>query len=317
MKKITAIILISILCLNLCACTANRTANIEPDNAIEGEYIISFTDALGREVSVKSADRVAILIGSFTDIWILAGGKDKIVACANDSWTNFDLNLPDTVANTGSVKKPELEVILGASPDLVIASSNTSADIELLETFENAGLTVAYFDVENFDDYLNMLDICTTITGCRENFEKYGLEVLEQVEKAREKADGTSPSVLYVRATGTSVSVKGSEGNLLGEMLADMGCVNIADSDTSILENLSIERIILDDPDYIFAVLQGADSKDAQDLLESTLLENPAWKTLTAVKEGRFYVLENNLYNLKPNANWGYAYEKLADILYG
>ncbi len=37
---------------------------------------------------------------------------------------------------------------------------------------------------------------------------------------------------------------------------------------------------------------------------------------LKAVQEGRFYTLEHELYNLKPNARWGEAYEKLADILY-
>ena len=30
----------------------------------------------------------------------------------------------------------------------------------------------------------------------------------------------------------------------IAEMLADLGCINIADSDTTLLENLSIEKII-------------------------------------------------------------------------
>ena len=63
-------------------------------------------------------------------------------------------------------------------------------------------------------------------------------------------------------------------------------------------------------------VMQSANPQDAQETLESTLLSNPAWATLSAVKEGRYYVMEQNLYNLKPNARWGEAYEKLADILY-
>lgn len=313
MKKLTAVFLALVMISGLFGCAAPAAVK---ESAAE-KSIYTFTDALGSEVNVKSADRVAVLIGSFTDIFILAGGKDRIVAAANDSWTSFDLQLPESVVNTGSVKDPELEAILGAAPDLVIASSNTAADIELKEPLETAGITVAYFDVECFEDYLSMLDICTAITGCRENYEQYGLKLQKQVEAARAMADGSAPRVLYVRASGSSCKVKGSTGNLLGEMLADLGCVNIADSDSAILENLSIERIMQDDPEYIFAVLQGADPTDAQKLLESTLLDNPAWQTLTAVKEGRFLVLENELYNLKPNADWGFAYEKLAKILYG
>ena len=51
--------------------------------------------------------------------------------------------------------------------------------------------------------------------------------------------------------------------------------------------------------------------------IEETLLDNPAWNALSAVKNGRYFLLEKELYNLKPNARWGEAYQKLADILYG
>jgi iron complex transport system substrate-binding protein len=122
--------------------------------------------------------------------------------------------------------------------------------------------------------------------------------------------------VLYVRATGSSCKVKNSEGSVLGEMLKDLCCNNIADQEGSLLEQLSIEKIIEQDPDYIFVVLQGSDSTKAEGILQSTLLSNPAWETLTAVKEGRYYVMDPNLYNMKPNARWGEAYEGLADILY-
>ena len=37
----------------------------------------------------------------------------------------------------------------------MIASANTDADVAMEETLTQAGITVAYFDVANFDDYLN------------------------------------------------------------------------------------------------------------------------------------------------------------------
>lgn len=326
MKKTTSIFLAVSLFFCLCACgKTSQELSAEPDGVKtqtmsvdkDQDTILEFTDDLGRTVKVKSAERVASMIGSFTDVWCLAGGKDSLVAAANDSWTSFDLDLDESIANIGPVKSPNLEVLMAAQPDFVICSSNTAADVELQDTFDKAGMTAAYFDVENFEDYLRMMDICTQITGCRENYKLYGEEIAAEIEEARSLQDGSHPSVLYVRASGSSCTVKSSSGNLLGEMLADLGCVNIADGDKAILENLSLEKIMEADPQFIFAVLQGADSTDAEKMLESTLLSNPAWKTLTAVKEGRFIILENSLYNLKPNAKWGYAYEKLAGILYG
>lgn len=308
-RSVFLLILISTLLLTGCGTPVDPAANTQ-----SSETAITFTDALGRSVTVDSPERVACLIGSFADIWCLAGGQEQLVAAADDTWTQFDLGLSDEVVNLGSVKEPNLELLLASEPDLVIASSNTPAQVALLETFEEMGLEVAYFMVASFDEYLEMLELCTRITGHEENYQHYGTDILAQVDAARERADGSAPRVLYIRATGVSCKVKNSADSVLGEMLADLGCVNIADS--GLLKELSMEVILQEDPDHIFVVLQGSDPSKAKVLLSKTLLCNPAWAMLTAVKEGRFHVMDPDLYNLKPNARWGEAYEKLADILY-
>lgn len=306
MKKIALIFLVFLL-LTGCAGT-------EASPESKGAY--TFTDDLGREISLDAPERVAALTGSFADIWCLAGGKDTLAAAAGDAWTSFDLGLTEDVTDLGAIKQPNLELLLACAPDLVLASSNTAAQRELLPVLERAGLTVACFNVTNFDEYCNMLSICTRLTGDEAAYRTYGAALEERIARARSRADGSEPTVLYVRATGTSCKVKNSRDTVLGEMLADLDTVNIADSREMLLEQLSLEAILQADPDYIFAVLQGADSTKAQKTLEQTLLTNPAWQSLTAVREGRFFVLEHELYNLKPNAKWGEAYEKLADILY-
>lgn len=315
MKRICIILVLSLYFLTGCAVQAALPTQDSPTQIPPGE-VVTFTDDLGRLVCVEKPQRVAAMIGSFADIWCLAGGKDSLVATANDAWTSFDLGLDESVLDLGAIKEPSLETLLAAQPDLVLASCNTAANVELLETFERAGIPAAYFDIQNVEDYCGMLKICTELTGYEENYDKYGTEVIAQVEEAVARQDGSAPSILCMRATGSSCKVKGSADNVLGEMLTDLGCVNIADADDSLLESLSLEAIIAANPDYIFVVLQGADATAAQATLEATLLSNPAWSDLRAVQNGRFYTLEHTLYNLKPNARWGEAYEKLADILY-
>ena len=87
-----------------------------------------------------------------------AGGS--VVATANDTWTNFDLGPSSDVVNIGSILNPNVELLIASRPDFVIASCNTDSNIALMQTLENAGITVAYFDVSNFEQYLNMLDKC-------------------------------------------------------------------------------------------------------------------------------------------------------------
>ena len=277
---------------------------------------VSFTDDLGQDFRLETPQRVAAMIGSFADIWCLAGGKGSLIAAAGDAWTSFDLGLGEDVADLGAVKEPNLEVLLAAEPDLILASVNTAADLELRDTFAQAGIPAAYFEVDGFGDYLRMLEVCTRLTGCTGNYRTYGADIQEQVDAAVRRQDGSAPRVLYIRAAGSGCKAKGSEGSVLGEMLADLGCVNIADSAAGLLENLSLEVIVDQDPAFIFAVVQGSDPSKAEALLDATLLSHPAWASLTAVREGRFHVMDQRLYNLKPNADWGIAYEQLADILY-
>ena len=98
-------------------------------------------------------------------------------------------------------------------------------------------------------------------------------------------------------------------------MLADLGCVNIADSDKTLLENLSVESIISREPYRIFVVVMGDDTEAAKNKLSSVMEENPAWGELEAVKENRLYFMDKRLFNLKPNARWAEAYEQLVEIL--
>ena len=295
----------------------SETAESAPASPETAVTTLTFTDDLDREVTVPAnPERVAVLLGSYADVWCLAGGQDSLVAAASDAWTDFDLNLGEDVANLGSLMEPNLEELIASAPGLVIASSNTTSNVELLPSLEQLGVPVAYFGVNSFNDYLEMLDVCTQITGHTENYQTYGLDVQAQVDKAKEQNDGSAPTVLLLRSASTSCKVKNSKGTVLGEILADLGAVNIADSDTGLLEDLSLERIIADDPDYIFVVFQGSDQAAAQKTLDAALTSNPAWETLSAVQNGRFYIMEKELYHLKPNARWGEAYQKVADILY-
>ena len=315
MKRFLAIILLAAMIL-LVGCSAGQKSG----NSQQNENTVTFTDALNREVTVaKNPKRTAALIGSFADVWQLSGGE--VCAAVEDSWDDFGLDLPDAV-KLGGAHSPSFEALLSANPDFVIASASTAADVEMKDQLENAGITVAYFDVDNFDDYLKMLDVCTDITGRKDLYKLNGLDVKEKIEEI--KADFSAQnlpenerSVLILRASSGFVKAKGSEGTILGEMLADLGCTNIADSDKSLLENLSVESVIRSEPYRIFVVTMGNDTDAALDNLKRMIEENPAWGQLGAVKENRLHIMERRLFNIKPNAEWAVAYEKLAKILSG
>lgn len=288
----------------------------QEQEAAGGEESYTFTDDLGREVTVQSHERVAVLLGSYGDMWYLAGGE--ICAAPEDAFDDFDLPLKEGTVNLGETKRLSLELLLSTEPDLVLASTNTQQHLDWQQSLEGAGITTVYFDVACFEDYLRVLKICTDITGRPERYVQYGTDIQKQIQEVLARCEGKeSLSVLVMRASATSIRAKNSSGNVLGEMLAGFGCVNIADSEESLLENLSVESIALCNPDRIFIVQSGDDTEGTKKNIEAMFRENPLWNELEAVKEGQLYFLDKHLYNLKPNARWGEAYEILEGMLYG
>lgn len=310
MKKILCVF---ILVLSLCLTACEQKTNI-----IDHHKQITFIDDLDREVSINNPKRVAVLLGSFAHMWTLAGGE--VVASADDAWEEFDINLSDDAVNLGHTKSISLEKLFGVQPDFIIASVNTRIHIEWKDTLEKANIPVAYFSVNDFNDYLRVLKICTQITGRTDLYEKNGANVKQEVETVIQDSkkrinDHGAYKILSLRASASSVRAKNSYDNVLGEMLKNLGCINIADNNESLLENISIEYIIKENPDFIFFVQQGNDLEGVKKNVDTFINQNPAWKNLTAVKENRVYILDKSLYTLKPNNRWGEAYKKLEEIL--
>lgn len=303
MKKLIIFIITAALLLTGCAKTDG------------GSAVYTFTDSQDRTVEVKSFEKTAVLSGSLAEVWQLAGGE--LFGITNDAYDGHTLDIPEDVKNYGDVKNPSVEGLIADGVDFVILSGTIANQVKLEETLNSSGITAAYFDVENFEDYLSMLKICTDITGRSDLYAENGEAVRERVEQSVECAkDKEHPKVLLLRSYSTGIKAKDSD-NMTGQMLADLGCENIADSESSLLEELSLEAIVRADPDFVFITTMGGDTEAAIAQYEETLGSNPAWQELTAVKDGRFHILPKDMFHYKPNNRWGEAYEYLEEILYG
>lgn len=305
-------VLLATLCIFVSAssCADNKKAGSDSGPA-------SFTDALGREIHINAKpEKAAALLGSFADLWLLAGGQ--LCATVDDAAEDFGIDT-ENLTLLGGAHSPSFELLLASDPDLVLASSSTASHVEMRDGLEQAGITVAYFDVNSFDDYLSMLKICTDLTEKTENYEKNGIAIAERIDQIKKEFQVQSSAdqeltVLVLRVSSGLVKAKSSEGTVLGEMLKDLGCTNLADKNRSLTENLSIEYILEQNPRHILVVTMG-DEEKAKSNFYTMMEENPAWSSLDAVKEGRMHILDKSLFNQKPNARWAIAYETLASLL--
>ena len=329
MKRILPLFLA--LALLLTGCTAVSTTestsqtvsqvdspSSAPESAssqLESAGEVSITDSNGSQITLDtSAPRVVATYGSFAEAWLLAGGE--LVGVTQDALEQRDLGLPEDIAVVGTVKEPNAEEIIALEPDLVLLASDITAQADIRDVLENAGLACAFFQVDTFADYAFMMEQLCAITGRDDLYEENVTQVGQQIEEAQANAalSSTRPNVLLIRAFSTGIKAK-TDDELAGAILKDLGAHNIADDHPSMLEDLSLEEVIAADPDYIFVTTMG-DEQKALDYLNGLIQQNPAWSELSAVKENRYVVLPKDLFHYKPNNRWGESYQYLGEILY-
>lgn len=276
----------------------------------------SFTDDAGREITLYSKpQRIAVLMSSLAEVWTLSGGKVDITV--GESVSRGFAAAEAVLVDLGAGKAINTELLINAKPDFVICSADIAAQYEAALLLEDTGTPSACFRIESFEDYLRVLSLFCEINENTTAYEKYGTEVATQVWLMREMARDDGKSALFLRAGSTSSSVKAktSEEHFAARMMTELSVGNIADDAPIIVDSLSIEEIILRDPDFILISTMGDEDAAKRNIEE--MFSRPEWKTLSAVKDKKYVFLPKELFHYKPNARWGEAYDFLVDFING
>lgn len=282
---------------------------------------VVFIDSTGEQITIKSKPvKVAVLFSSYAEIWNLAGGETAITV--GDSISRGFVK-EDTVSlvDDGSGIEINQELLVSFSPDLVIGSADMDAQVKACEFCRSIGIPSALFRVETVDDYLSMLKVCTDITGDKAAYERYGIKVADEVNDIKQNVsnyiDGKEPvKILFIRAgsAARSTKAKTADDNFAAKIFKELGTYNIAENAPVLLDGLSLEEILKENPEYIFISTQGNENAAKQYIQE--LFAGDGWKELEAVKKSNYVFLPKDLFHYKPNAKWAEAYQYAVDILY-
>jgi len=309
-------LLILLMIPSACSQTASSASELPPSSA---EWTYSFTDSTGAEITLtKRPETVAVLFSSYAEIWSLAGGTVSVTVGESIERGFVSENTP--LVDDGAGKLIDHELLLAAQPDFIIGSADIEAQADACRILSSAGIPAALFRVDTFEDYLSMLKICTDITGRTDAYEKHGTTVKSKIEQLMAAVSTHSESgekkILFIRAGSqySATKAKRAPENFVCTMLDELGAHNIADDAAVLLDGLSLEEILLQDPDYIFLTTMG--SEEAAKSYISGLFAQNGWNHLTAVRNKQYTFLSKDLFHFKPNAHWAEAYAILASHLY-
>ena len=266
---------------------------------------------LGTGLWAKEKNVVA-LSKSLAEMWLLAGGKLS-------GLTDDALELPEckNAVSIGSTHTASFEAIISLHLNL-----------------NSLGIQVYVVDVKNFSDYEKVMRDFTSMTRRKDLYQKNVEAVKKDIEKIVSTRRGLSPlesttpglsptdtsrglspaeSYLFLRISGTKNKVL--KDHFANEIFQDLGLVPVVNDSLS-LDEIGIEAIVTSDPDYIFIVYQG-NQKNAEDSFYKAYQSHPAWKDLSAVKNGKVHILPKELFNFKPNERWALAYQTVANFTGG
>lgn len=276
---------------------------------------VTFKDANGKQMTLKkNPKRVVCLYNSFLDLWYLCGGT---VVGRIDS----DKNIPQASKDTevvGTMTSPNVEKILALKPDLVILRPEMKGQGELIPILEANKIPYAAIDYNFLNEYIEVVRVFTELTERDDLYKKYAKDIKDEIDGiVKSVSKVKKPTVLLMFGSTKSITAKLSNSTV-GSMLKDLNALNIADGLNKLNEDtvvFSMEKILELNPDFIFVQTMGDVEKVKEKLLKE-VESNPAWSSLSAVKNKRYIYLPSELYLYKANEKYAEAYRNLAKILY-
>ncbi len=286
--------------------------NRQPSDS--GTYL-TFTDSESNIIELShKPQKTAVLFSSLAECWLEAGGE--IYATVGETTQRGFAREDTELVDTGAGKTIDKEKLVMLKPDFVIASADIPAHREVASFLKKAGIPVALMRMDTFEDYLVILKVLAKITDNSENYKKYGENAQLQIEKIiSEKKRTDGPKVLFIRSgsSANSAKAKKADDNFAAKILEDLGCVNIADRAEVLLDGLSAEEILRENPDYIFVSVMG-DYENSKAYMEN-LLRTKEYAELDAVKNKKVYFLPKELFQYKPCGRWAESYRYISSIL--
>lgn len=268
----------------------------------EGAY--SFTDVFGNTIVLETLPTTYVSFApEITEILYAIGAGDGLVG--RSTYGNYPEAVLE-VEELGTLSDFNMERVVELEPDLVFISSLASE--ENYQQFVDAGLTpVALSYGSTLAGTMDYIQQIGEITGHEEEAEPVIIAIDEAINGAKERgANREAKSVYYVVAAGEGGDYAATGDTFIGQIIEVTGATNAAADGTDWMYN--VEQLVEKDPDVIIG-------SNAYGVLDS-LSELDGYKDLTAVKEGRVYDVNPDIFD-RQGPRVVEAIEQMETIVYG
>jgi iron complex transport system substrate-binding protein len=273
--------------------------------AAKATFPLSFTDSAGTTVTFKEAPKriISYSPGATETLFAIGAGSQMVAA---DQFSDY----PDAAKALPKVEysNPSPEPAVAFKPDLVIIATRQEGQAG---QFRALGLPVVLLrEPETVAGVLTQIRSLGRIAGKADEAERLAAGLQQRIDRVNaavsSRKDG--PLVFY-EITPDLYTV--SPSSFIGNILSLMKARNVAEGQSSPFPQISAEAVIKANPSVILL----ADSGDQGGQTIDTVRARPGWSSVTAVKLGRVYTLDGNVFS-RPGPRVVDALEQLQPLLY-
>lgn len=285
MKRVLTAVVTAAALLLAGGCGSDKTDTTKPSGGASAAA--SYPVTVGNVTLAKRPERIVSLTPTGTEMLYAIGAGPQVVAV--DDQSNHPADAPRTDL---SGFKPNAEAIAAKNPDLVVISNDVDKIVSQLTTLKIPVLLTPAATGIN-DTYLQIGQL-GALTGHQAEAEALHQRMTTEIDKiVRGVPTRSKPLTYYYELDPTLYSV--TSKTFVGSVFALFGMTNVADAADADgakggYPQLSQEVLIKANPDTIFL----ADSKCCQQSAQ-TVAARKGWNTLTAVKAGQIYALDDDI----------------------
>lgn len=307
-KKLMFVTVVAlVIILAGCGCPTPIPPTIEPTpapTAAPTETVITVEDGVGNVITFESEpQRIISLAPNHTEVLYALGLDDRVVGV-----TEY-CNYPPEAAEkpkVGDFVNTDLELVVGLEPDLVLATTMHMA--ETVPAIQNRGIAVFVLDPQSVASVLDEISTLGQITGQEEAADALVADIQTRIDAVQEKVKD-APRLKVFWELGPELFTVGPD-TFVNDLIVLAGGENVAaDADTP-WPQLSVEAIILKDPDVI--VLADHNYGQTAEMVK----ERPGWEDIGAVKEGNIIEIVDDDIVSRPGPRLVEGIEFLAKALH-
>lgn len=299
-RLLTSLLLFSVLLLSLVGCKA------PPNDQTNGDsYPLVLTDSFDREVIIpEQPESIVSLAPSSTEILFALGLGDKVIGVTDVC------DYPEealAIEKMGGFQGVDVEKIVAADPDLIIADSLTTK--EVVEQLTSLGFPVLAIRAATVEEMLGHIELIGKATNVNAKAEEVIAGLRARVDAVRQQVDNIPeadrPLVFYEVWHDALMSV--GPNTFIHDVIEIAGGRSATADATTDWPVVDLEVLLAKNPEVVILGHAGQTPEEAK--------ARANWQTIDAVKNDRVQAINPDLFG-RPGPRLIDALEEVAKILH-